>query len=93
MNGVLTGGTGADFIGVFAAKALYKKVFAPRRVPIIKIEEKSIIKRLCHIYLGLCIFPESFVVLRSTLGEGVGSAEVIVISVDFPIINSHLHTT
>ena len=64
-----------------------------RRVPIIKIEEKSIIKRLCHIYLGLCIFPESFVVLRSTLGEGVGSAEVIVISVDFPIINSHLHTT
>lgn len=29
MNGVLTGGTGADFIGVFAAKALYKKVFAP----------------------------------------------------------------
>ena len=29
MNGVLTGGTGADFIGVFAAKPPYKKVFAP----------------------------------------------------------------
>ena len=40
---------------------------------------------------GAMHISRSFVVLRSTLGEGVGSAEVIVIGVDFPIINSHLH--
>ena len=36
---------------------------------------------------GAMHISRSFVVLRSTLGEGVGSAEVIVISVDFPIID------